>query len=240
MMLVYIRQEEIILQAAVVLMSRAPIAEKTKSRLESHLKTEECAELHKAFLKDINSKLLNLKKIYSRLDLYLSYTPENSQKLFAEIIDGEFIRIPQREKNLGDKMYNAVADAYQKSNLPVILTGSDLPLLDIDIFTEALAGLKERDIVIGPSQAGGYYLIGMKKPEKFLFDFENWGNSSILEKTIREASKHNLKTHFLPEASGVDTFKELLKLRAKLINKDIISNYPQHTKDILDQIFNYQ
>jgi hypothetical protein len=220
-------------------MSRAPVAGKTKTRLESHLKTEECAELHQAFLKDINSKFLNLKKMYSRLDLYLSYTPAESSDLFVEIIDEQFIRIPQRGKDLGERMFNAAADAYQKSKLPVIITGSDLPLLDIDIFKEALAGLKERDIVIGPSEDGGYYLIGMKKAEKFLFDFESWGNASVLEETIRQASRHNLKSHFLPEVSDVDTFKELLELRARLTNKNIISNYPQHTKKLLDQIFSY-
>lgn len=227
------------MQAAVVLMSRAPVAGKTKTRLESHLKAEECAELHQAFLKDINSKFLNLKKMYSRLDLYLSYTPSESSDLFAEIIDEQFTRIPQRGKDLGERMYNSAVDAYQKSKLPVIITGSDLPLLDIDIFKEALAGLKERDIVIGPSEDGGYYLIGMKKAEKFLFDFESWGNASVLEETIREASRHNLKSHFLPEVSDVDTFKELLELRARLTKKDIISNYPQHTKQLLDQIFSY-
>jgi len=227
------------LQAAVILMSRAPIAGKTKTRLDSHLKGEECAELHKAFLKDINNKFLNLKKIHSRLDLYLSFTPEDSTSLFSELIAPEFTRIPQRGKNLGERMYNSAADAYQKSGLPVIVTGSDLPLLDIEIFTEALAGLKEKDLVIGPSQDGGYYLIGMRKPQKILFDFDNWGRSSVLEKTIKKANRHNLKTHFLPEASDVDTFKELLKLRSELINRKSDSNYPQNTQNFIQKIFAY-
>ena len=228
------------MQASLVLMSRAPIAGKTKTRLESHLTAEECADLHRAFLRDINSKFLNLKEVYSRLDLYLSYTPEVNHNLFKDLIDADFIRIPQRGKNLGERMYNAVADAYQKSRLPVIITGSDLPLLDLDIFTEAFAGLKERDIVIGPSDDGGYYLLGMKKPEKSLFDFENWGNQSVLDKTIKEASRHNLKSHFLPEAADVDTFKELLNLRSKLININSDSNYPHNTKKIIDKIFDYR
>ncbi|MFW6229821.1 MAG: TIGR04282 family arsenosugar biosynthesis glycosyltransferase [Halanaerobium sp.] len=227
------------MQAAVILMSRAPIAGETKTRLESHLTAEECADLHKAFLKDINSKFLNLKKVYSRLDLYLSFTPEENQSLFKDIIAADFIRIPQRGKDLGERMYNAVADAYQKSGLPVIITGSDLPLLDLDIFTEALAGLKERDIVIGPSRDGGYYLLGMKKPEESLFNFEGWGDCSVLEKTIKEASRHNLRSHFLPEGSDVDTFKELLGLRSKLISKTRDSNYPQNTKKIIDKLFSY-
>lgn len=227
------------MQASVIIMSRAPIAGKTKTRLDSHLKDEECAELHKAFLKDINNKFLNLKKKHSRLDLYLSFTPGDSASLFAEIIDQEFTRIPQRGNDLGEKMYNSAADAYQKSGLPVIITGSDLPLLDIEIFTEALAGLKERDLVIGPSKDGGYYLIGMRKPQKMLFNFADWGSSSVLEKTIKEASRHNLKTHFLPEASDVDNFKELLQLRAELINRKVDSNYPQNTQEVIQEIFAY-
>ncbi|TDO95260.1 hypothetical protein DFR79_101261 [Halanaerobium saccharolyticum] len=226
------------MQAALVLMSRPPIPGKTKTGLESHLKKEECAELHQAFLKDINTNFLNLKKVYSRLDLYLSHTPAASFQ-FTDVIGDQFVRIPQRGKNLGEKMYYAIFDAYQKSNLPVLITGYELPLLDIDIFTEALAGLKERDLVIGPSQAEGYYLIGMKKPQKFLFDFENRGNSSVLEKTIREASRHNLKSHFLPEASDVDTFKELLQLRSELIKREVDSNYPQNTQKIIRKIFDY-
>lgn len=228
------------MQAALILMSRAPIAGKTKTRLESHLKKEECSELHKAFLKDINLKLLNLKKINSKIDLYLSFTPEENQSLFSEIIDNSFTRLPQQGKNLGEKMFNSLNDAYQISNLPVIIIGSDIPLLDIDILTEALAGLKERDLVIGPSDDAGYYLIGMKEPQKFLFDFETWGNSAVLNRTIKEASKHNLKTHFLPELSDVDTFKELLQLRSKLINREMNLNYPKNTSKVMEKIFEYK
>lgn len=226
------------MQAALILMSRAPVAGKTKTRLESHLKKEECAELHRAFLKDINYKFLNLKKVSSRIDLYLSFTPEENKSLFSNIIDADFIRIPQRGKDLGAKMYNALADAYQKSNLPVIITGSDLPLLSLEIFNEALVGLKDRDLVIGPSADGGYYLIGMKKPKKFLFDYDNWGDSSVLERTIQAANRHHLKVHFLPEVSDIDTFKELLQLRSKLMNCEINSNYLKNTKAVIEKIFN--
>ncbi len=228
------------MQAAVILMSRAPIAGKTKTRLESHLKKDECAELHQAFLKDISFKLLKLKKINSQIDLYLSFTPKESELLFSEIIDYQFTRIPQRGQNLGEKMFNSLRDAYQLSNLPVIITGSDIPLLDTDILTEAIAGLKERDIVIGPAADEGYYLIGMKEPNKFLFDFENWENVPVLDRTIKEASKHNLKIHFLPELSDVDTFKELLQLRSKLKNMEIKLNYLKNTSSVIDNIFKYK
>lgn len=225
------------MQAAVILMSRAPIPGKTKTRLESHLTGEECAELHRAFLKDINYKLLNLQRSLSGIDLYLSYTPAAESKIFSGLIDDKFIRILQRGQDLGEKMYNALADAQQKSKLPVIITGSDLPFLDIPIFAEALAGLKAADLVIGPSDDGGYYLIGMKNPAKFIFDFKQWGTESVLENTIREAGKHNLKIHFLPELSDIDTFKELLQLRAELIKEKAAANYSRNTKNVIKEIF---
>jgi rSAM/selenodomain-associated transferase 1 len=228
------------LQAAVVLMSRAPVPGKTKTRLESHLKKEECAELHKAFLKDINAKFLNLKNKNARIDLYLSFTPKKEKDSFSGLISTDFIRIPQIGADLGEKMYNALNDAYQLSDLPVIITGSDLPLLDIEIFTEAFAGLKERDLVIGPSVDGGYYLIGMKKPQKFLFNSGTWGNRTVLQQTIKEASRHNLKIHFLPEASDVDTFKELLQLRSKLINQEVNLSYSKNTKAVIEKILSYK
>lgn len=228
------------MEAALILMSRAPIAGKTKTRLESHLKKDEYLELHQAFLKDINCKLLNLKKNYSKIDLYLSFNPKDSELLFSEIIDAQFTRIPQQGKDLGEKMFNALNDAYQLSNLPVIITSSDIPLLDINVFTEAFAGLKERDLVIGPAADGGYYLIGMKEPKKFIFDFKDWGNSDVLCRTIKEARKQNLKVHFLPEISDIDTFKELLQLRSKLKNREINENYPENTSAVIEKIFAYK
>lgn len=225
------------MQAALVLMSRAPILGESNQRLKSHLKAEEYLELQRAFLKDINANFINLKKSYSRLDLYLAYPPQVDKNVFADLIDSDFKRISQRGKDLGEKIYNAAFDAYQKSNLPVIITDSNLPLLEVDIFTEALAGLKERDLVIGPAEAGGCYLFGMNKPEEFLFDFKSWDDYSSLDKAITAASQHNLKMHFLPESFLVDSFKELLKLRSKLLKKDNYSNYPVNTRRILEKIF---
>ena len=194
------------MQAALILMSRAPAAGETSIKLESHFKDDESVELHRAFLKDISSKFLNFKKSCSRLDLYLSYAPEESVNLFADLVGEDFERIPQRGNDQGERMYNAAVYAYQKSNLPVIITDFKFPLLDLDIFTEALAGLKERDLVIGPSLKGDYYLLGMKKPADFLFEPDICRDCSILEKTIRSASQHNLKTHFLPETFGLFLF----------------------------------
>ena len=224
------------MQAALILMSSAPVAGETTIKLESHFKDDESVELHKAFLKDLSTKFLNFKKSCSRLDLYLSYTPEESVNLFADLVGEDFERLPQSGNDQGERMYNAAVYAYQKSNLPVIITDFKFPLLDLDIFTEALAGLKERDLVIGPSLKGDYYLLGMQKPADFLFEPDICRNCSILEKTIRSASQHNLKTHFLPETFGLNTFKDLLQLRAEISKKEKGLNYPLNTKEAIDKL----
>ena len=225
------------MKAAFVIMSRAPVAGETKTRLQSHLSPKECADLHKAFLKDITNKFSTIKKKYSKLDLYLSITPPGSENLFKELMNDDFNIIVQRGKDLGKKMYNSLLDAYQQSKSPVIITGSDLPSLPISIITESFAGLKARDLVIGPSLDGGYYLLGMKKPYSFLFDQQNWGNESVLEKTLKAASKHELKSHFLPEWYDVDTFNELLIFREYLMTADKAnSDYPVESKKIIDNL----
>jgi len=225
------------LKAALVLMSRAPVAGETKTRLHTHLTPEESAELHKAFLKDISKKLCRIKKNYSRLELYLSYTPEGSRELFAELIDDDFDYLLQRGSDLGERMFNALNDAHQQTKMPVLVMGSDLPSLPVEIITEALVGLQEKDLVIGPSSDGGYYLIGMQQPHQYLFQNNNWGKSSVLKSTLEAASKGNLNTHFLPEWHDVDTFSELLFLREELLKSEVDDFYPEQSKLFLDKIF---
>ncbi len=224
------------MQAALILMSSAPVAGETTIKLESHFKDEESVELHKAFLKDLSNKFLNFKKRCSKLDLYLSYTPEENLNIFEDLVGEDFERIPQQGNDQGERMYNSAIYAYQKSNLPVIITDFKFPLLNLDIFTEALVGLKERDLVIGPSLKGDYYLLGMKKPAEFLFESDICRDCSILEKTIRSASQHNLKTHFLPETFGLNTFKDLLKLRSEISKKEKGLNYPLNSKEVIDKL----
>ncbi len=225
------------MKAALVLMSRAPIAGETKTRLHTHLTPEESAELHKAFLKDISKKLCRIKENYSRLELYLSYTPEGSSELFAELIGDDFNYLLQRGSDLGERMFNALNDAHQKSQMPVLIMGSDLPSLPVEVITEALVGLQEKDLVIGPSEDGGYYLIGMQQPHDYLFTDHNWGKSSVLKSTLEAASNANLNPHFLPEWHDVDTFNELLFLREELLRSEVDDFYPDKSKLFLDKIF---
>jgi hypothetical protein len=225
-------------KAALVLMSRAPIPGKTKTRLHSHLKPEECAELHKAFLKDISNKLENIREQYQSLDLFLSYTPQGSENIFTDLISDKFSFMLQKGNDLGARMYNSISEAYNKSNEPVIITGSDLPSLPAEIITEAVAALKEKDIVIGPAADGGYYLIGMQTPYPFLFTYNEWGSDSVLVKTLKSASEHNLTIHFLPEWYDIDTFNELLIFRDELLNIKKDSFYPKHSRTFLDKILN--
>jgi len=226
------------LRAALVLMSKAPIPGKTKTRLQSHLKPEECAELHRAFLKDISAKLKNINIKHKTLDLFLSYTPEGSENLFSDLIGDDFKLILQTGKDLGARMYNSITEVHNQSSKPVIITGTDLPSLPAEIITEAVAALKEKDVVIGPAVDGGYYLIGMQTPLPFLFTCKEWGSDSVLVKTINSASEHNLKIHFLPEWYDIDTFNELLLFRNELIKMKKDKFYPEHSSIYLEKILN--
>ena len=70
--------------------------------------------------------------------------------------------------------------------------------------------MDENDIVLGPANDGGYYLIGMKKMQSFIFENIEFGTQSVLSQTISVIKKSGLKYSLLPELIDIDTEKDLL------------------------------
>ena len=145
---------------ALILMTRIPIPGQTKTRLMDLLTGDECAGLHMAFLKDLFTTFTELKDI----DLFMTYTPEDSFTILEYMIPESIESFPQIGEDLGERMYNAINQVLGKGYKKVVLIGSDIPdLLARDIQT-SFQLLDDHDIVFGPTYDGGYYLVGMKKP----------------------------------------------------------------------------
>lgn len=197
---------------ALILMTRIPIAGQTKTRLMEIMSGDECAELHMAFLKD----LFNTFKELEELDIYLTYTPKNSLDTIENIIP-EFIKtFPQRGEDLGSKMYNAIKDILSLDYEKVILIGSDIPHIKTEDILHSFEILEEKDIVLGPSYDGGYYLIGMKKPNENIFHIsKKWGGKSVLESTIDMANNQRLTVGLAAKYMDIDTKEDLFAFMDK-------------------------
>ena len=101
----------------------------------------------------------------------------------------------------------------------VILTGADLPLMTVSHLESGFAVLEEKDIAIGPTSDGGYYLIGMKKPCREVFRIEGYGGSSVFENTVAAAEDAGRTVGLARTCDDVDTPEDLRNL-AKTANPD--------------------
>ncbi len=156
--------------------------------------------------------------IYHRL---LSHTRDISRGVQAEVmvyftpdlpVANPWEGIPhkaavQPSGNLGERM----ATAFQENTRHykrVIIIGSDNPALSSDHINTAFDYLKDADVVIGPAQDGGYYLLGMQTFQPALFHDIAWSTPQVLEQTLSVIQKLALSYATLPVQNDVDTYAD--------------------------------
>jgi len=127
-----------------------------------------------------------------------------------------FSKALQTKGNLGQRMENAFRTAFEKGYKKVLIVGSDLYSLKTSHIEKALHQLDKKEVVIGPAQDGGYYLLGLKKNLPALFCNKSWGISTVLKETLNDLK---LKSIFLMEPlNDIDNFDDLNK-ETKLLKK---------------------
>lgn len=203
---------------AIILMTRIPLAGRTKTRLMELLSPEECAEIHRCFLRDIFEELSDMG---TGISTFVSYAPEGDYSQIEELIPSYAISFEQRGGNLGERMMNSLKGVFEMGYEEVLLLGTDIPELVKDDIYKAFEVLKKKDICIGPTLDGGYYLIGMKELQKFLFeDNIAWGNRSVLETTFKKASQLGLAVGLGSKHRDIDRGDDYLYLEKKLVAKN--------------------
>ena len=187
----------------IILFTRVPKEGTTKTRLYDFMSPTEAVNIQKKLLKKNYDLLAETNR-----ELLVCHDGNSSDdKEMAELISCDKFYY-QKGDNLGDKMYNALEEVISDSK--VILLGSDIFNLDKDIIEEAFEKLETHDVVINPSEDGGYFLIGMKKAIKEVFDLPSYGDSSVLENLIKVLEKNNLTYYLGRAALDIDIKEDLL------------------------------
>ena len=106
-------------------------------------------------------------------------------------------------------MYNAFKDLFGQWAEKVVIVGTDCKELQPDIIVEAYKKLNESDVVIGPANDGGYYLLGMNALYKELFFNKVWSSENVLLDTILDLKKLNVKYKLLPVLNDIDYKEDL-------------------------------
>lgn len=133
---------------------------------------------------------------------------DESESVFAKKL--------QKGSGLGERMKGSFHQAFNEGYKRVVIIGSDCAGITEKIVSRAFNRLADHDLVIGPSKDGGYYLLGMNKLYRQLFDDIPWSTAGVFPQTLKTAKELNLAIHFLPELNDVDTEEDWRAVKEKL------------------------
>jgi uncharacterized protein len=216
-----------------VIFAKAPIKGQVKTRLCPPLTLEQAAELAQCFLIDTVERVCSLPDI----QVYIAFTPADSEPIFRALLPFPVEYIPQRGDSLGERQLNVFLDLQQHGVKNVVLIGSDIPTLPLTHIQAAFTFLEDPhcDAVFGPTEDGGYCLVGMREPHRPLFDSIAWSTATVLSDTLTQAKLHQLTVKLLPPWHDVDDKSDLSRLAAELSQSHEASAAPR-TRALLSRL----
>jgi uncharacterized protein len=198
------------MEEAVVLMAKAPIPGRVKTRLCPPLDPRQSAGLYACMLEDTAGEISAL----TRVSRYLFLDPPGSEYSPRGVPFSAFERFPQRGRDLGDRMRVAAATAFRNGARRVAIVGADCPALSAERVRQAFRELSAgASVVFGPSADGGYYLVGLSSPDDRLFRGITWSAPDVLRNAAARCRVLSTPFTFLTPERDVDTGDDLVALR---------------------------
>jgi rSAM/selenodomain-associated transferase 1 len=197
---------------AILVFQKNPIKGRVKSRLAATIGEDAALEIYQ-FLVDQTFRAVR-GTAHEVLVFYSDFIPETSPN------SPHFLKI-QKGSDLGEKMKNAFDEAFSMGFQKAVIIGTDCPELTSDLLSQAFENLNCYDLVIGPAEDGGYYLLGMKVCHPYLFENIEWSTSKVFSRTLEQANLHHLNTSLLPTLHDIDEEKDWQRF---------VSRHPENTK----------
>ncbi len=180
----------------VIIMCKAPVAGRVKTRFTPLFTAEEAAGLHCSMAETV---INNVSAMFP--DCRVA-SDDVSHPFFERF---ELNRLDQGEGDLGDRMSRLMVAAFSDGVDSVLFLGTDSPHMPESRLKQAATLLNEFDLVIGPVEDGGYDLIAMKRPHRELFEEIRWSSEHVLQETMRQAECLQLNTAVLEMSFDLDT-----------------------------------
>ncbi len=223
---------------ALGLMTKAPEPGKVKTRLCPPLTPEEAAELNACFLRDLSSSIASATESCAAKGIGV-YTPIGMETLYDSILPPTFSLLPQRGQSFDARLTSAIEDLLRIGFGSVCLINSDSPTVPPASFVEAVRALSEPGdrMVLGPAEDGGYFLIGVKKLHRRLFEEIDWSTERVFQQTMKRAREINLEVHELPRGLDVDDEQSLSLLCQELLqSSETTLDVAPNTRRFLQEI----
>lgn len=188
----------------VVILSKAPIAGKVKTRLMPEYTAEQAANLHKQMVKTVVMKVCSIFD-----DVWLA-VDDIEHPFFQALLQKFTCKLKyQGAGDLGQRLQALAAASFAKDDAPIIFLGADSPHVAIERYQQAIDALTRHDVVIGPVEDGGYDLIAIRNDYPELFQNIDWGSNTVFDKTMNNINKLRLNVKVLDKSFDLDFAKDL-------------------------------
>lgn len=193
----------------ILVFARYPTPGQAKTRLIPALGPAGAARLYQ----DLAERgIAQVRAIPRSVDIALWYSGATAEAMRGWLGD-DLIYCPQPQGDLGHRLATAMDWAFAQGYAAALVIGTDCPGLDAAILHQGLADLAAgSDLVLGPAQDGGYYLLGLTSPQPALFENIPWSTAAVLRQTLAQAERLHLTPTYLPTLHDIDTPADLALL----------------------------
>jgi rSAM/selenodomain-associated transferase 1 len=216
-------------KCALAVMAKAPRPGKVKTRLSPPLTPEQASALNSCFLRD-TVESLDAAVLTAPAHWVISYTPAGEEAAFRGILPDGALLIPQRGDGFGERLLFTAEDLLSCGFSAVCLIDSDSPTVPTAEFARAAQMLLApgKRAVLGASEDGGYYLIGLQQPHTHLFAEITWSTDLVTRQTLERAAEIELPVELLQLWYDVDDAVSLQRLHTELFDpeSDLPRGYP--------------
>jgi rSAM/selenodomain-associated transferase 1 len=183
-----------------------------KTRLAREIGNEAAARLYRAFIDTLLTRFNDVGD-----ERTLAFSPAERANEFAQLVGGKNWKLrPQGDGDLGTRMGRHFVQAFSAAVERAVLIGSDSPTLPREFVEQAFALLEDNSVVLGPSEDGGYYLIGLAGGVPPIFNEMPWSTPQVWNETLNRLQAARLKFAVLPTWYDVDEAADLRRLAIEL------------------------
>lgn len=186
-----------------------PAPGKVKTRLAAALGDQAASDVYRVCAE---VTLERLRRFQPETALYVD-PPEALERTRDWLGQGWSLR-SQQGRTLGERLARATGEVFAEGARPVVVIGTDSPWLGERDIEQAFEALRHAEVVIGPAQDGGYYLIGLARPTPALFEGVAWGTPQVGATTLAQARLLGLAVHLLGTGYDVDRLEDLERFAA--------------------------
>ena len=217
------------MKRAIIIMAKVPQAGNVKTRLQNILAPENCENLAEAFLKDAVNKANSACE-----NVFIAFFPPEEIQKLKKILPDESNFIEQTGENLGEKMFNAFQFVFQQKVDSIVMIGTDSPTFPFDYIEQAFEFLETNsEIVLGKTEDGGFYLIGLRRLRSEIFENVAWSSPKTFEQVFENVRNLELHLRETPSWYDVDEAPDLIKLKNEITHNNNAKRRASNTFDWL-------